>query len=142
MVGVKFDSALMEELRMMPVNRMTEFGDATVALVLQEKGAELRFLLQEKGSADWQNLLLRKGFSIALKGPTGIAIDPDEGHLLLIEWLPLARTWQDAAEALEAMFNLRDTYRPTHVSGPRIKSKMAQWSRDEVRFRASVRNSS
>ncbi|MGW8393174.1 hypothetical protein [Pseudoduganella sp. HUAS MS19] len=67
-------------------------------------GAELgAILLREPSDAQLEEAM-RIGFQGARQFEAGLAVRAD-GALVLSQWLPQAECWQDAAPALEQLFN-------------------------------------
>jgi len=67
-------------------------------------GAELGVVLLREASDAQVEEAARAGFQGARQFEAGLALRAD-GALVLSRWLPLAETWQDAAPALEQLFN-------------------------------------
>ena len=67
-------------------------------------GAELGAIVLREASDAQVEEAARAGFQGARQFDAGLAIRAD-GALVLSQWLPQAQTWQDAAPALEQLFN-------------------------------------
>ena len=98
----------------------------------------------KNGTADGQNDALRQralesGFANALLYPCGVAFDPADDNLMLIDWLPLAQSWRDAAPALEAMLNQRDALQAALGGATSVRLANSSRSRDAARFMARLR---
>lgn len=92
-------------------------------------GAELGVVLLREASDAQVEEAARAGFQGARQFEAGLALRAD-GALVLSRWLPLAETWQDAAPALEQLFNQLAMWRaamaPVRIRQPRSTDQSEQ----------------
>lgn len=118
----------------LPLDRFVEIGSEKVSLNRYAGGAELAVHLSTSTTPGQFALMLQNGFPSALRFDAGLALRADEGMLMLTQWLPAAKSWMDAAEALEKILHQTDAWRtaePRSDSGARVDTRWLdqQWMR-------------
>lgn len=96
-------------------------------------GAELGVILLREASDAQLEEAARTGFQGARQFEAGLALRAD-GALVLSQWLPQAESWQDAAPALEQLFNQLAMWRA--AMEPARSRQHVPAGRSEQRIRA------
>ncbi|MET3133295.1 hypothetical protein AAKU55_003585 [Oxalobacteraceae bacterium GrIS 1.11] len=107
----------------------------SVYLRVRADGAELGAYLWHDATPQQLEDALKQGFSSALEFDAGLALD-GRGVVLSL-WLPSARGWQDAADALENLLNQLARWRAgTAPGGVAPRAPAPRGDRHEQRMRS------
>jgi hypothetical protein len=118
------------------LDRPVAIDGETVYLRLGQYGAELGAYLWPGAVPARLQEALKQGFSSALVFDAGLALAPDGEGVLLSQWLPEARGWVDAADALERLLNQLALWRAALApSGREVRAAPAGAGRDEQKMR-------
>jgi hypothetical protein len=105
------DNDLADWLKSLPVNEPVTIDGESVCLLVRENGAELcGYFMQSFGDNELETAL-RMGFESATEFDAGWSISPDDGALMLTQWLPLVDSWMEAVEPLENLLDQLATLR-------------------------------
>lgn len=127
--------------RGLPLDEPVGIDGETVYLRLHQDGAELGAHFQEAGGGRQLEDAMQLGFQSALEFDAGWALSDDGAVLLLTRWLPDARGWADAQEALAQLLDQLEllrtvaaiaTAKPDHGSSREerlIRSKLMRENR-------------
>lgn len=98
-------------LREQPLNVPVVIDGIVVWLKVGPRGAVLGALLEQDCDEQRMRSLAGQGFRCATEFDAGFALADDGVSLCLLQWLPGAAGWADAAPALEKLLNQVDTLR-------------------------------
>lgn len=95
------------------VNLPVQLAGESVRLDVSVHGAQLSATLLSGYQSEQLQQALALGFSGAIEYEAGLGISEDGANLILTQWLPKVRDWQQAAPALEQLLNQLSSWRAT-----------------------------
>ena len=100
-----------QQLQGLALDEPVTIDGQAMFLRVDPDGAELGLLLLESASARQIRDALQLGFQSALEFDAGWALAADGSTLVLSQWLPDARDWDDAAAAIDPLLNQAELLR-------------------------------
>ena len=97
------DDDIEEWLASLPTGSPIDIDGEAVYLNIGADGAELGAYLYREYTLSQLQQAMKTGFQSALQYDAGLGLKDDA--LLLTQWLPRARNWVDAGQALENLLN-------------------------------------
>ncbi|MTV41099.1 hypothetical protein [Duganella radicis] len=130
---------LERQLQGFPLEEPVSIDGESVYLRVGRDGAELGAVFLEEMNERQLQEALQLGFQSALEFDAGWALSDDGASLLLTQWLPDARDWTAAPEALERLLNQVELLRALAASAPAEDSREHDaGGREEQRMRSKL----
>lgn len=112
----------------------------SVYLRLSAGGAELGVHLWPGATVAQLQDALKHGFASAIEYDAGLGMAPDGHGIVLSQWLPSARNWADAADALERLLNQMADWRAqlgpvVQAAAARVPAGISTAARQEQKMR-------
>jgi len=121
-----------------PLDSPVEIGGKSVCFKPGPGGAGLEVILFSSYTQDELQRALNQGFSSAMMFDAGLGRTDDGQDLVLSQWVPGARTWNDAGQVLEKLLNQLDGW--LAILNPATTTKELRPIRKEDRHAQRLRS--